>query len=271
MAVNRTRRQSKGEKATSFLSQKSGELLKLLNKEVFKSSNYYAFYFRRWRSETEYGLIEIFGEDSNEVKRFNDAVSFGYVTGTETQLSKHRKRAMLTAAAEIEAILSSIKEYGIPETLEVAISPQIFIAHGGQTEALTKVQIFLDILGITPLVAEEKPTEGRSVDQQVQWCLDNSDCAIILGTADDKDLKDGKLYPRRNVHIEMGRVQERFPERVIYLLEEGPSFPSNIAEKVYERFTQGNMEKAFLKVAKELKAFGVIRTKAVRRQSVRNI
>jgi hypothetical protein len=42
------------------------------------------------------------------------------------------------------------------------------------------------------------------------------------------------------------------------LKEEGCKFPSNITPKVWENFTQDNMENAFIKVAKELKAFGII-------------
>ena len=129
MAVNRTRRQSKSEKATRFLTKKSKELLELLNKGIFKNSNYYTLYFKKWRSETEYGLIKILGEDANEVKRFKDAMSSDNVTGTEMQLTKHRQRIMLTAAAEIDAILSSIKQHGIPEKQESAIPAKAFIAH----------------------------------------------------------------------------------------------------------------------------------------------
>jgi len=138
-------------------------------------------------------------------------------------------------------------------------SPKAFVAHGGESEALRKLRELLSGLNITPLVAEDAASQGRSINEQVEWCLSNSACAIILGTADDRELKDGRLYPRRNVYIEIGRVQERFPDKTIYLLEEGASFPSNISGKVYERFTQKNMEKAFIKVAKELSAFGILK------------
>jgi predicted nucleotide-binding protein len=110
------------------------------------------------------------------------------------------------------------------------------------------------------LVIEEEPSEGRSINEQVDFYLEQADCAIVLGTADDKKLKDGKLYPRRNVCIEIGRFQERFPNRIIYLLEEGASLPSNISEKVYARFSQDSMDEALLKTARELRAFGLLKT-----------
>lgn len=259
MAVNRTRRQNKSEKATRFLTKKSKELLELLNKGVFKNSNYYTFYFQKWRSETEYGLIDIFGEDANEVKKFKDVTSPGYVTGKETQLTKHMQRTMLTAAAEIEAILSSIKEHGIPEIHESAIPPQVFIAHGGKTAARDKLQDFLVALGVTPIIVEEQPSEGRSKDKNVEHYLKQCDCAIILATKGDIDGRTGEFIPRGNILIEIGRSQEILPDRMIYLLEEGAKFPTDIDEKVWGRFTKESMDKAFTKIAKELRAFGLIR------------
>jgi len=259
MAVNRTRRQNKSEKATRFLTKKSKELLGLLNKGAFKNSNYYTFYFQKWRSETEYGLIEILGEDANEVKKFKNVTSPRYVTGKETQLTKHMQRTMLTAAAEIEAILSSIKEHGIPEIHESAIPPQVFIAHGGKTAARNKLQDFLAALGITPIIVEEQPSEGRSKDKNVEHYLKQCDCAIILAIRGDVDGRTGEFIPRGNILNEVGRCQDIFPNRTVYLLEEGVKFPTNIDEKVWGRFTEESMDKAFIKIAKELRAFGLIR------------
>lgn len=177
---------------------------------------------------------------------------------------KAEQEHYLESLANYETNLESIiQKYGIlgleVEPATAAEPPKAFIAHGGESEALRKLRELLSGLNITPLVAEDAASQGRSINEQVEWCLSNSACAIILGTADDRELKDGRLYPRRNVYIEIGRVQERFPDKTIYLLEEGASFPSNISGKVYERFTPKNMEKAFIKVAKELSAFGILK------------
>ena len=61
------------------------------------------------------------------------------------------------------------------------------------------------------------------------------------------------------IPIEIGRCQEIHPCRMIYLLEEGANFPTNINEKIWERFTEECKDKAFIKVAKEFHAFGLIK------------
>jgi len=150
------------------------------------------------------------------------------------------------------------------KSTNITEKPKAFIAHGGETRARNKLQRFLTSLGVQPLIIEEEPKEGRSVNQQVEHYINQADCAIILGTADDKELKDGKLYPRRNVYIEIGRFQEKFPNRIIYLLEDGGSFPSNISEKLYTSFTHESMDEAFISVVRELTKFGIL--KAVKPQ-----
>ncbi len=57
---------------------------------------------------------------------------------------------------------------------------------------------------------------------------------------------------------EIGLAQEKHPRRVVYLKEVGCDFPSNVAPKVWESFTQDNMERAVEKVSKELRAFGLL-------------
>lgn len=139
-------------------------------------------------------------------------------------------------------------------------APKAFIAHGGESQAFSKLQEFLTALGIEPMFAEGKASQDRSVDEQVDWCMSQGDCAIVLATKGDIDGKTGEFIPRGNVNIEIGRVQERFPGKIVYLLEEGAKFPSNVSEKVWERFTQDNMEKAFIKVVREMTAFGMLKS-----------
>ena len=90
------------------------------------------------------------------------------------------------------------------------------------------------------------------VEEQMTGCR----CAIILATNDDK--VEDYYQPRPNVLHEIGLAHEKLKGIVIYLKEEGCKFPSNIQPKIWEDFTQSNMEKAFEKIVKELKGFKLI-------------
>lgn len=138
---------------------------------------------------------------------------------------------------------------------------RVFISHGNETKALTKLERFLRGLGITPVIVKYEPSLGKSLDDLVEEQMETCLAVVILATKDDKVRNEkGEEYyqPRPNVIHEIGLAQEKVKDRIIYLKEEGCVFPSNISPKVWEKFTQGNMEDAFIKVAKELKAFGII-------------
>jgi len=249
----------RNKKAIELLREKATEFVKLLNEGVFRSSVTYHYRFRRWCSETEYALIQVFGEDSRELKRFLNAAELPPLKGNPDQLSQHRVKSMVRASAELDAILSSIERYGITEKQNGAAPPKAFIAHGGESPARDKLEDFLVALGVTPIIVEEQPSEGRSKDKNVEHYLKQCDCAIILATKGDVDGRTGEFIPRGNILNEIGRCQEIFPNRMVYLLEEGVKFPTNIDEKVWERFTEESMDKAFIKIAKEFCAFGLIR------------
>jgi predicted nucleotide-binding protein len=148
---------------------------------------------------------------------------------------------------------------GITAELVSTRPPKAFIAHGGESAARDKLEDFLTALGVTPIIVEKQPSEGRSKGKNVEYYLKQCDCAIILATKGDIDGRTGEFIPRGNILNEVGRCQEIFPNRMVYLLEEEVKFPTNIDEKVWERFTEESMDKAFTKIAKEFCAFGLIK------------
>jgi len=68
-----------------------------------------------------------------------------------------------------------------------------------------------------------------------------------------RDEKPDKV--EHNVIHEIGLAQKTHAGNIIYLLEEGVEFPSNIRPKVWESFNQDNMENVFVYIVKELRAF----------------
>jgi predicted nucleotide-binding protein len=135
--------------------------------------------------------------------------------------------------------------------------PKAFISHGKKSVALNKLKEFLGALGIEPLVVKEQASLDKTLDDKVSYYLSQADFVIILATGDDKI--EGKLHPRQNVIHEVGLAQNTHSGKIIYLLEEGTEFPSNISPKVWEPFKQRNMMDAFLHIARELRAYGMLR------------
>ncbi len=151
---------------------------------------------------------------------------------------------------KIEKVKSSISE-----------SPKAFIAHEGETRALTILKEFLESLGIPYFIAEAKASNGRSIEGQVDWTQSNADFAICLATKGKAtDRKTGKHYMALNIADELGRARQVFGNKIILLVQKGVEVHTNIREIVYETFTTTNMEKSFIKILKELKNWGFLTT-----------
>lgn len=248
-------------KAFNLLMQKTDEISKL---RTLSPDNHQ---YKLWVQEVSNILELTFGETSREYDNFVKALSSDYLASTEEEkIEKYNKELdayeiALDSALHKCALIAdeTPKDKAEQPSTIIGSPPKAFIAHGPKSQALDKLCRFLTALGIKPLVIEQEPYQSRSVNEQVEVHLKEASCAIVLGTADDKELKDGKLYPRRNVHIEIGRFQERFPDKTIYLLQENAFFPSNVMEKLHARFTPECMDEALIRVAIELQAFHLIK------------
>lgn len=169
--------------------------------------------------------------------------------------------AAQSALLELEGIVALL-ERDAPESdvhalgMSVTAEKRVFISHGKETAALVKIERFLRGLGLIPVIVKNEASLGRSLDDLVEEQMKSCQCSVVLATKDD--LLEGTYQPRPNVIHEIGLAQEKLDHRLIYLKEEGCEFPSNISPKVWENFTQDNLEDAFLKLGKELRAFGLI-------------
>ncbi len=140
--------------------------------------------------------------------------------------------------------------------------PKAFISHGKESTALRKLKEFIETLGIEPLIVKKLASMDHDLPEKVNLYLGQADFVIILATGDDivTDKSTGKKIkqPRQNVIHEVGLAQKTLPGKIIYLLEAGTVFPSNISPKVWERFKQRNMLNAFLCILRELRALGIL-------------
>ena len=223
--------------------------------------------WNRWHNEMQTLLRHTFGEDSHEVKSYRANASWGRMfigpkDQNERDINERFQEIARSLTGWLEALIGQIERFGLPTREIVSVGgtqPNVFVAHGSGSAALTHLVDFLVALGCQPIIAEKMPSQGRSVNENVEFWMGKSHCAVVLATGDE--LMGDEIVARPNVHIEIGQFQERFKDKVVYLLEEGATLPSNVAEKVYERFTQDNMTKAFIKIANEFRALEILEAK----------
>jgi predicted nucleotide-binding protein len=137
--------------------------------------------------------------------------------------------------------------------------PKAFISHSKKTQALTELRDFLDELEIEKLIVINKPNLDREINIKVEAYLDDADFVIILATGDSRD-RNGIVIPAGNVLHEIGLAQAKpkFKGKIIYLLEEGTEFPSNIKPKSYIRFNRNNIDYKFGDIVKEIRVMGFL-------------
>ncbi len=186
---------------------------------------------------------------------------------SSTVRQNHYLKRLAQYGVNIEKIIQKYEMLGVeekstvievpPESIFREVPPQAFISHGKKTAALRKLTEFIGTLGIEPLIVKKQASLDKDLPDKVNLYLSQADFVIILATADDK--VEDKLQPRQNVIHEIGLAQKTHSGRIIYLLEEGAEFPSNIRPKVWESFKQRTMMDAFLGIIRELRAYGILK------------
>jgi predicted nucleotide-binding protein len=252
--------------AIKLLRQKSNKALHIASLHYLNSE------YLPWRRNIEDILEATFTVNSTEYKRVANIRS-GITKGTRAELQRAYAREVALIQLEVNSIIQKYEDLGIgaeqsitkvsPESVFREVPPSVFISHGKESAALRKLKEFIETLGIEPLIIKKRASLDKDVPDKIDLYLSQADFVIILATGDDtvRDKKTGTeiVQPRQNVIHEIGLAQKTHPGRVIYLLEEGASFPSDIKPRVYEPFKQRNMLDAFLGIIRELRAYGILK------------
>jgi len=150
--------------------------------------------------------------------------------------------------AQLEGTLKGVEREGAV--------PSIFIAHSGEPPALFRLTRFLEALRVKPVIAEWLPFKGRQVPDQARSAMDGCVAAIVFATAADAVAE--RKQPGRGALTETGILQERFGQKIIYLVEEGVELGPMLDSFAREFFTQDCLERAFSRVVVELKGHAII-------------
>ena len=185
------------------------------------------------------------GENNVEIDQ-TDIVDF---FGSQEKYDKRLITEILEKVKSIEEVLR--------ENIQNKHSSNIFISHGHHPEVKEKIEEFIEVLGLNPIVVMASASDGLSVDAKIDKYIKNCSASIIIYTPDD-ELKTGAFLPRQNVIHETGILQRDMPDKIIYLKEKSVSLPTNITPKVYVSFEGDNLTEAFIQIVKELKSFDIL-------------
>ena len=252
--------------AIEFLKQCLGEIPQLAKLDFHNQG------YPLWRRKIRDVLEAVFGRHSSEYQDFSRCNWQAGMQRMRIAESLYQEGYLTNLKCIETALLSIIQKYEIlgfeTKSATSELPPKAFIAHEGETRALGKLKTFLDSLGVKYLIAEIEPSNGRLVEPQVTWTYGNADFAIILATKGGViDKKKDVHYMGINVADELGRAREVFKNRIILLLETGVQPHTNISGIVYERFKPQSMDKAFIKIAKELRNWGFMRAGKIEEQT----
>ncbi|MBA3915539.1 MAG: nucleotide-binding protein [Acidobacteriales bacterium] len=141
------------------------------------------------------------------------------------------------------------------DTIELAVSilslalalggawqKQIFLVHGRDTEALTKLQLILERRAVRSISLSDEPGTGELLLQKLEEIVAECSAGFVLLTPDDegrlRSSDSWKLRARQNVVFEGGLLSAMFRDRsrVCFLKTGEIELPSDLHGVKYEQF-----------------------------------
>lgn len=225
-------------------------------------------------ASVEGALVETFGPDTVEYRRFSDAAMFNWpinlVYGTPThEIQDSLRRCRSRSLALLRQAISFLKEES--EDIGPAPSPQsrgaaiesssrkVFVVHGRDGEAKNEVARFLERVGLDTVVLHERANLGRHLLTKFQQEAGEAAFAVVLITPDDEGCLIGgspRQRARQNVVFELGFfIGKLGSERVVALVKGDVEKPSDYDGIGYVTLDSSGGWKGLL--ARELAAVGI--------------
>jgi hypothetical protein len=231
--------------------------------------------FDRWKHDATVAVVNIFGENSINHRRFSQIrYSPGvFSAGTPDSVFESRwRKGLEEASAILQSFVSQIQTYwddpregngdqqaeARSHMLDAA-ARKVFVVHGHNDGLKQAVARLLEKLDIQPVVLHEQPSQGKTIIEKFEHYSKVS-FAIILLTADDEGKGRGesnlRSRARQNVILEWGFFLGLLGrKRVCALYEDGIEIPSDYSGVLLVKIDSGSAWQ--YQVAKELRATGI--------------
>lgn len=231
------------------------EIDELENKDSSSDSD-----FKAWKTDVQLCLSGLYGENSIQLKNFNNRTFSPMIFGGNTDWHKPYVRGLETTKKEFERYIGDFEDESTNSNMKEKQSPnnKVFIVHGHDGELKEKVARRLEQQGIEAIILSEQANRGRTIIEKLEAYSDVH-VAIILFTQDDigrvkeEEKENEKYRARQNVVFEAGYFMGYLGrENIIMIADENVEIPGDLSVMVYT-----NRDNWELEMLKELNAAGM--------------
>ena len=221
--------------------------------------------FAVWYNAVERTLKNVFGDEDERVKQFQD-ISFSLRAYNSRTPSSRFEEVYREGLAQSELLLQDFLSE-IPDSQanqspksKSTMGSDVFIVHGHDNEAKQETARLIEKLNLNAVILHERPNKGRTVIEKLVGESQSAGYAIIILTPDDIGFIKGKESEveeraRQNVVLELGYFLGKLErERVCILLKGSTSIPSDFSGVLYIKMDSAGKWKYDL--ANEMKEVG---------------
>jgi predicted nucleotide-binding protein len=197
--------------------------------------------FNAWSNEVIRWLKKIYGENSHEVKSFEEIQFFDAevaIFDGKFVNDQIYQDGLQQAILYLKDYLNDVEEEKTATNKKaVANKKEIFVVHGRNEGIKAEVSNFLRKVDIKPIILHEQVNKGKTVIEKFEE-YSNVDFAIVLFTADDtgkfKEDEEYELRARQNVIFEAGYFIGKLGRKnTIILYEYELQIPSDLNGYIY--------------------------------------
>lgn len=221
-----------------------------------------------WQTRVKSIIIKLFGQDSAQNQAMEVALAVRVKGNGEDKFQQCRNYILGTLQTAIETLKDDVFDELNSESAQAAskFSNKVFVVHGHDDASKAGVEIFLNEVGLEPIVLHRQADQGQTIIEKFEKHADVG-YAFILLTPDevsylkkeeslnDKD-RTKELRARPNVIFEFGYFVGKLGRSRVCCLHTGNvALPTDISGMIYKSYTS-SVEEAAYGIIKDLKASG---------------
>ena len=223
-----------------------------------------------WKTRVNNFINSIVGPRTAPTELLRRANNIGTEGNERTEFNSQKEYLLAalnrTKEALVEDGYSELYKPQVSESDFTDISNRIFVVHGHDVETKNELEIFLNGIGLEPIILHRQPDQGRTIIEKLEDYADVGFAFILLTpdevayTMSEEKVEDSKrkkeIRARPNVIFEFGYFAAKLGRnRVCCLVKGDVSHPSDIDGLVYKRIST-NIEGIGIAIIKELIAAG---------------